>query len=169
MAWEKFHSFLKTSIIAEKYDTEEIVENHNFNSENDYLFINSRRNGLKWNLKEIFQTLNDSFGLEFLLNDEDLPHENLDETQIIFSSQQQMDVINSIHTLYQEIENQRPKLLGDDIYCLVQKAKLLETSNFSFEDNDSMTEAILTIEEIRRFFEDSVKKNQIIIKYESNS
>lgn len=168
MAWEKQHFFFKTSLTGDRYDTNKIVQQSDYNYEHDDLTFISRRNGLRQNLIEIFNRLKCSFDLDFLLNNKEFSYEDFDKTQIIFTLPQQIKVINSINALYTAINNHQLTLYGDNVANWVHDAKYSETSKLDCEYNDTMREAVWTLELIRRFFEQSIKQKKIIVKYESN-
>ena len=170
MACEKFYLYFKTNLKVDEFLTEDrITESKDFSAENDHLYIYSRRNVFASYLTEIFEKLNQDFNLDFLINEEYVPYEKYEETQIVFTLPQQKDVVKSINDLYDALEKQQLILHGDNLSNLIHEAELYRTSDFEFEDGDSVKETIWNIELIKRFVEQSIIEQKIVVKYDYNS
>lgn len=171
MASYKEHDFFKTSLVADKYDSTAIMNAENFNLKHDNLYFSSRRNGLRDSYLAIFKALDNSFNLEFMVNDDYIDSwEEYDEKQIIFPLEKQVEVVQSINALYSAIENHQLNFESiDDKVGFVEEAKSCETSLIKEcldPDWCNIRRAILILELIKRFFEESIEEKKTIIKYE---
>lgn len=173
MAWYKDYDFFKTSLVTDKYNTTAIMNAKDFDHDRDNLYFSSRRNELRSSYLEIFNALDNSFNLEFMVNGDSVDSwKEYDEKQVIFPLEKQIEVVQSINTLFSAFEKHPlNKDYEDDKVGHVEEAKSYETSIIKQSldpDGCTVRRVILILELIRRFFEESIKEKKTIVKYELN-